>query len=566
VGAIAPGVPGGGRYPPALMGSSDQDFLWWRDGVVYQIYPRSFADGNGDGVGDLRGIIERLDYLNDGAGGGLGVDAIWLSPIYPSPMHDFGYDIQDYCDIAAEFGTMDDFRELLSEAHRRGIRVVMDLVMNHCSSEHPWFVEARSSRESPKRDWFIWHDGKPGGGPPNNWKAAFGGRAWTWDAHTRQYYLHSFLKEQPDVNWRNPDLARAMHDMMRFWLDLGVDGFRLDVINWFIKDAELRDNPTKAFGLRPYDRHVHLYDRNRPESIDLVRDIRRTVDAYPERMTVGEVFVESPGDPALPARYYAGGEGLHMAFNFAFLYTGWAAEGFAHAVDRWESLLWPGLWPNYTLSNHDQPRAFTRYGEVEGCRGRARLLAAMLLTLRGTPFLYYGEEIGMKNGRIPRARLQDPVGKQYWPFHPGRDPARTPMQWSDAPFAGFSPQEPWLPVNDDYREVNVRAQEQAPDSLLHWYRHLIRLRRAEPALRRGAYRRLVQDHPEVFAYGRELGDQRLLVALNFARRPRAVRLPEGARWERLLSSDPSVPDSLPAGEHPLEPYGVRVVRRVGGAP
>jgi alpha-glucosidase len=544
------------------MGSHDE-FLWWRDGVIYQIYPRSFADGNGDGIGDLRGVIERLDYLNDGAGGGLGVDALWLSPINPSPMHDFGYDISDYRDIAKEFGTLDDFRELLTEAHRRGIRIVMDLVMNHCSSEHPWFVEARASRQSPKRDWFIWHDGKPDGSPPNNWMAAFGGRAWTWDEGTQQYYLHSFLKEQPDVNWRNPELARAMHDMVRYWLDMGVDGFRMDVVNWFIKDDQFRDNPTKLLVGRPYDRQVHLYDRNRPESIDVMRQVRRTLDAYPDRMAVGEVFVEPPGDPALPAQYYAGGEGLHMAFNFAFLYTGWAADSFAHAVDRWESLLWPDLWPNYTLSNHDQPRAFSRYGEVECARGRARVLAAMLLTLRGTPFLYYGEEIGMKNGRIGRAHLQDPLGKQYWPFHPGRDPARTPMQWSAAPHAGFSTAEPWLPVNDDYTDVNVEAQERVPDSLLHWYRRLIQLRKREPTLRRGSYRRLVQDDADVLAYGREHEGDRILVALNFARRPRTVRLPEGARWQCLLSSDASVSETLAAGAHPLEPYAVRILRRLG---
>jgi alpha-glucosidase len=538
------------------------DYLWWRDGVVYQIYPRSFADSNGDGIGDLRGIIQHLDYLNDGAGGGLGVDAIWLSPIYPSPMHDFGYDIRDYCGISPEYGTMDDFRELLAEAHRRGIRIVMDLVMNHCSSEHPWFVEARASRESPKRDWFIWHDGKPGGGPPNNWHAAFGGSAWGWDRHTRQYYLHSFLKEQPDLNWRNPELEHAMYDMMRFWLDMGVDGFRLDVANWFIKDAELRDNPTHWRGLRPYDRQEHVYDRNRPETLQIMRKVRQVVDAYPERMTVGEVFVMPPGDPALPAQYYAGGEGLHMAFNFAFLYTGWHADGFARAVDRWESLLWPDLWPNYTLSNHDQPRACSRYGEVECARGRGRVMAAMLLTLRGTPFLYYGEEIGMKSARVPRARLQDPLGKRYWPVHPGRDPARTPMQWSSAPFAGFSPCEPWLPVNDDYGAVNVEAQQADPSSLLGWHRQLIALRRHTPALHRGAYRRLVQDDADVFAYAREHEGERILVALNFARRDRTVALPEGAGWQVLLSSAPSVEGTLHAGPHPLEPYGVRILRRV----
>jgi alpha-glucosidase len=540
---------------------------WWSLAVVYQIYPRSFADGDGDGVGDLRGIIEHLDYLNDGTDASLGVDAIWLSPIYPSPMRDAGYDVSDYCAISPEFGTMDDFRELVARAHARGIRVVMDLVMNHCSSDHPWFVEARASRESPRRDWFVWHDGKreAGRAPPNNWLAMFGGTAWEWEPGTRQYYLHSFLKEQPDFNWRNPDLKQAMWEVMRFWLEIGVDGFRLDVINWFLKDAELRDNPRRWKGLRPYDRQVHLYDRNRPETIGLVTEIRAVVDAYANRMTVGEVYVEPPGDPELPAQYYARGAGLHMAFNFAFLHCAWGAENFARAVDRWETLLGAEGWPNYTLSNHDQARAFTRY-EKRGSRleseGRARVAAAMLLTLRGTPFLYYGEEIGMSCRRIPRARLRDPLGKRYWPFHPGRDIARTPMQWSAGPQAGFtSAGASWLPVADDHERINVAAQREDPASLFAWYRTLIHLRGREGALRRGTYRRTPQPSPDVFGYVRECRGQRVAVLLNFDARPRRAEIPDAAGpWKTLIGSSERG-KKLKPGPTELAGYEVVIAKR-----
>jgi alpha-glucosidase len=537
---------------------------WWKDGVVYQIYPRSFADASGDGVGDLRGILEHLDHLNDGTTESLGVDAIWLSPIYPSPMRDAGYDISDYCAIAPEFGTMADFDRLLREAHRRGIRVILDLVLNHCSAEHPWFVDARSRRDSPKRDWFLWSDGRPSGrrGPPNDWLAMFGGSAWQWDEGSGQLYMHSFLAEQPDFNWRNPELKRALWDVMRFWLDRGVDGFRLDVVNWFVKDASLRDNPRQWRGLRPYDRQVHLYDRNRPETVELTREIRAVVDAYPDRMTVGEVYVAPPGDPALAAQYYAAGAGLHLAFNFAFLYCAWSAEAFAGAVDRWEALLGPDLWPNYTLSNHDQTRSFTRYAtrDPEEGEARARVAAAMLLTLRGTPFLYYGEEIGMSCRRIPRARLRDPIGIRYWPFHPGRDVARTPMQWSAAEGAGFSVAEPWLPVQADRARVNVADQRRNAASLLSWYRRLVHLRRREPALHRGTYLRLAQTTADVFGYLREHDGEQVAVLLNFSRRRRPAAVPDGA-WEIVVSTSSRV-GTASGGKLDLLGYEVVIAKRI----
>jgi alpha-glucosidase len=371
--------------------------------------------------------------------------------------------------------------------------------------------------------------------------------------------LHTFLKEQPDVNWRNPQLQNAMEDVIRFWLNLGVDGFRLDVVNWFVKDQQFRNNPYRRWGLRPYDWQQHLYDRNRPETLEIMKQIRTVVDEYPDRMTVGEVYTEPPGDPELVARYYGQGEGLHMAFNFAFLFCPWRAAAFAQAVERWEALLGPDLWPNYTLSNHDQPRAFSRYARGQDSLARARLAAAMLLTLRGTPFVYYGEEIGMRNSRIPHGRLQDPVGKRYWPFHPGRDGERTPMQWDNSLNSGFSQTEPWLPVHKDYQTVNVAAQQQAPGSLLNWYRALIQLRQSEPALHSGRYRcRGMQD--DIFCFQRQLDNDIIVVALNFAAQERAVSLPPDYTWQTLLSSQFPKDQRLETNNVRLQRYGVLIAK------
>ena len=532
---------------------------WWQTAVFYQIYPRSFADSNGDGIGDLPGITAKLDYLAD-----LGIDAIWLSPVYPSPNVDCGYDVSDYKAIGCEYGTMDDFKTLLSEAHRRGIRLIMDLVLNHTSNEHPWFLEAASSRDNPKREWYIWQDGRPGSRPgskpqpPNNWRASFGGRAWEWDAHTQQYYLHSFTTEQPDVNWRNPELRAAMYDVIRFWLDLGVDGFRLDVVNWFVHDDQFRSNPYKI-GRRPYDMQHHTYDRNHPLNIEVMKEIRTIVDSYPDRMTIGEVYTEPPGNLDLVVPYYGQGQGLHMAFNFAFLYCDWKAARFAEEIEKWEASLGPQLWPNYTLSNHDQPRTCSRYGKNEEIIPRARVAAALLLTLRGTPFLYYGEEIGMSDGRIPRAALKDPVGIRYWPFNPGRDPARTPMQWDNSLNAGFSTGEPWLPVNDNYSQVNVSVQENDQTSLLNWYRQLLRLRHRQPLLQTGAYRTVMADL-DTFIYERRLDNDRVLIALNFANRPRSAQLPEPASWEILFAYPATTGQIVDEPHITLAPYAVLIAR------
>ncbi|MCG2770217.1 MAG: DUF3459 domain-containing protein [Anaerolineae bacterium] len=528
------------------------DFLWWRDGVIYQIYPRSFADSNGNGIGDLPGIIEHLDYLNNGTPDSLGVDAIWLSPVYPSPMHDFGYDVSNYHDIHPDFGTLEDFGRLVEEAHKRGIRIVMDWVMNHSSHEHAWFVESRSSRDNPKRDWYIWHDGGGPGKPPNNWQAVFGGSSWTWDEATGQYYLHLFLPEQPDLNWRNPEIHEALFDELHFWLDRGVDGFRLDVASAYYKDAELRNNPFRL-GLRPYDRQHHIHDWNQPETHGVIRDLRKLLDQYPERMAVGEV---SRGHIV---EYYGNGQDeFHLNFNFDFLHQSWDPRGFQRMVQQWETGLPPGAWPCYVLSNHDVTRHYSRYAAGRWSDARAKVAATMLLTLRGTPFLYYGEEIGMRQGRIPHAQIQDPPGKRYWPLYKGRDGCRTPMQWNDWPNAGFTTGSPWLPVNADHPLVNVAAESQDPNSVLSFYRRLIWLRKATPALQRGSYTSLIGQPVGQLAYLRQTEDQAVLVCLNFFSRPATVEFDPAMLptlgWRVLLSSVSREDDRVLGSRIELAPF------------
>jgi glycosidase len=491
---------------------------WWQDGVVYQIYPRSFMDSNSDGVGDLEGIRQRLDHL-----AWLGIDAVWLSPISPSPMADFGYDVADYCDVEPLFGDLAGFDRLQDEARQRGIRLILDWVPNHTSDQHAWFQESRSGRSSPKRDWYVWRDPKPDGSPPNNWQSVFGGGAWELDEASGQSYLHSFLKEQPDLNWRNPEVVAAMHDVLRFWLDRGVGGFRIDVIHKIAKDPELRDNPPHESGHPGYLGQQHIHDENHPDTPEYLRGIRRVLDEYDARMAVGEVFIV---DPEVAASYYVNGEGLHLAFNFAFLRAPWSAATFRRETEDFEAALPQGCWPDLVLSNHDVPRHASRYDDPVLGEARARVAATMLLTLRGTPFLYYGEEIGMRNVAIPDDQILDPVGIHIHPAV-GRDGERTPMQWSPESGAGFSEGTPWLPIGPDADARNVEAQREDPTSLLCLYRDLLALRRATPALHRGAYRSL--EAPEdVFAYERRADASRVLVALNFSGGERRVKLGAGA--------------------------------------
>ncbi|HZS10931.1 MAG TPA: alpha-glucosidase [Nitrospirales bacterium] len=526
---------------------------WWRREVIYQIYPWSFQDSNGDGIGDLAGITARLDHLR-----ALGIGGIWLSPIYPSPMHDFGYDVSEHCAIDPRFGTLEDFDRLLQESHRRGIRVLMDLVLNHTSDQHPWFLEARVSRDSAKRDWYYWADPVGRGWrrrPPNNWQAVFGGSAWAWDAATEQYYLHSFLKEQPDLNWRNPEVQSAMEQVARFWLDREVDGFRLDAINWIGKDVQWPSNPSAAgrdrFRMRSYLRQLHQHDRDQPETHEALRALRKIIDQYPETVLVGEASADTPGGPA--AFYGDGTDELHLVFNFRLLKARWGAESFRQVIDEWERAVPSPGWPTQVLSNHDQSRHATRHsrGVSERQRDRrARMAALLLLTLRGTPFLYYGEEIGMCDGRLRYRDLRDPYTKRYWPFSPGRDPARTPMQWDATPQAGFTTGRPWLPVSADPDRINVAAQCDDPDSLLTLYRRLIHLRRTSPALLDGEYEDLLPEHPTCLVYRRALPAavpvDAWIIAANLSPRPQFVELKLITPTCRVhVSTDPLAPLDRP---------------------
>jgi alpha-glucosidase len=506
---------------------------WWQKGIIYQIYPRSFADSNGDGVGDLPGVISRLDYLS-----WLGVDAIWLSPIYPSPMADFGYDISDYCNIHPLFGTLEDFDKLLAEAHRRDIRVILDFVPNHTSDQHPWFKESRASRHNPKRDWYIWRDPAPGGGPPNNWLSNFGGSAWALDDATGQYYYHAFLKEQPDVNWRNPQLRNAMHDVLRFWLERGVDGFRVDVIWHIVKDSEFRDNPRNPGyqpGQNPHHEVISTYEADRPEVHDIIAGMRKVLDSYPSRMMVGEVYLPIE---RMVAYYGEGGAGEHMPFNFQLITLPWNVHTIANAIATYEKSLPSYGWPNWVLGNHDNPRIGSRIGSAQ-----ARVAAMLLLTLRGTPTMYYGDEICMTDVPIPPEAVQDPFEKNVPGMRLGRDPQRTPMQWDASPNAGFSPSSattmPWLPIASDYAKINVVAQREDPRSSLNLYRKLIQFRRAEPALSIGSYRELAIQ-ADLLAYERRdpIGVRRFLIVLNFGNQPQTMKLADAgiARRCRVVLS------------------------------
>jgi len=504
-----------------------EKFLWWRDGAIYQIYPRSFRDSTGDGIGDLQGIIQGLDYLAD-----LGVDAIWLSPVYPSPDVDFGYDVSDYRDIDPKFGTLADFKRLVRAAEKRDIRVIMDLVLNHSSDLHEWFIQSCSSRENPYRDWYIWRNAGARGAPPNNWHSVFGGRAWQWDRDTGQYYYHMFYKEQPDFNWRNPAVRRELLDVFQFWLDLGVKGFRLDVFNAYFKDDQFRDNPVKPFGVRPFERQEHLYDADRPELFSVLEEIRAILDEYWDAYAIGETFLCSPQKAAS----YSGDRLLHQTFNFKFLECGWNAGQFWEAVEEWQQVLGPQKWPSYVLNNHDVRRAGSRYGIGED-DARLKVAAAMLLTLRGTPFLYYGEEIGMREIRLSRSQLKDPIGRRYWPLFKGRDGCRAPMQWDASPGAGFSGGQPWLPLHPDFQSRNVQSQGEDSRSLLNFYRQLLALRRETPALVRGELRFLSDLPGGVLGYTREHGSSRAVVLLNFRRTAaRCVLYVERQLYLKTLSS------------------------------
>lgn len=498
---------------------------WWQRGVIYQIYPLSFADQNGDGLGDLNGIRARLEHLV-----WLGVDALWISPIYPSPLADFGYDVSDYCDVDPRFGTLAEFDALLAQAHQLGLRVILDFIPNHSSDQHPWFVESKSLRASARRDWYIWRDPGPDGGPPNNWLSEFGGPAWTFDERTGQYYYHAFLKQQPDLNWRNPAVQNAMFDVLRFWLNRGVDGFRIDAIHHLFKDERLRDNPNNPdfrAGMSPRRRHLRQFTTDLPDVQDAVREMRRLIAPFGDRVLIGEAWLPFE---RLMAYYGAQLDGFHLPFNFHLIGTRWEATALRELVDAYEALLPVGAWPNWVLGNHDRSRLASRLGAAQ-----ARVAAVLLCTLRGTPTLYYGDEIGMCDVPIPPDAVRDPYERNVPGLGLGRDPERTPMQWSNAPYAGFSSARPWLPIAADHATNNVEAQKRDPASLLSLYRLLLGLRRERPTLSRGAYAALGVAG-DVFGFVRTAGTQRDAVLLNLKAVPQRVEWPSVSSAARILVS------------------------------
>lgn len=508
---------------------TDKENIWWKKDVVYQIYPRSFKDNDGDGVGDLKGIKEKLDYLQK-----LGIQAIWISPIYPSPMADFGYDVSDYTGIHPLFGTMEDFDDLLKAIHRRGMKLILDLVPNHSSNQHPWFQESRSSKDNPKRDWYIWKDPAPDGGTPNNWLSVFGGSGWEYDEKTEQYYYHAFLKEQPDLNWRNPEVQKAMFDVMRFWLKKGVDGFRVDVMWHMIKDDQFRNdppNPEYKEGMNSYSRLLPTYSTDQDEVHDIVAKMRKVIDEFDERLLIGEIY--------LPihklVRYYGHeNEGAHLPFNFQLLQLPWKAEEINIAINEYEGALPKNGWPNWVLGNHDKSRIASRVGKEQ-----AKIAAMLLLTLRGTPTIYYGDELGMEDVDIPEDKIRDPQALNEPGVGRSRDPERTPMQWDDSRNAGFSKGEPWLPLMDSYEELNVETLWDEEDSMLELYRKLLKVRSREPVLQVGNYIPVYTKN-DLLAYIREHENDRFLIILNLGSSESNFEPDLDWTGKVIISTDPEV--------------------------
>ncbi|MEJ7136887.1 alpha-amylase family glycosyl hydrolase [Amphibiibacter pelophylacis] len=517
---------------------------WWRGGVIYQIYPRSYGDSNGDGIGDLPGITARLDYVAS-----LGVDAIWLSPFFKSPMKDFGYDVSDYCDVDPMFGTLDDFRALLDKAHRLGLKVMIDQVLSHTSDVHPWFVESRSSRDNAKADWYVWADAKDDGTPPNNWLSIFGGSAWQWDTRRRQYYLHNFLASQPDLNFHNKAVQDALLTTVKFWLDLGVDGYRLDTANFYFHSQSLKDNPPRGMpqgedpavnSVNPYAWQWHHYDKSQPENLAFLRRLRTLLNAYPDTTMVGEI-----GDDdglARVAEYTSGGDKLHMAYCFDLLGGVHDAPGLHAIFSRFHSL-GGDSWPSWALSNHDCVRVGSRWRGADTPVALKRLGGALQLALMGSPCLYQGDELGLPEADIAFEDLQDPYGITMWPDFKGRDGCRTPMPWSaQAPHAGFgtpAATAPWLPVAQPHLALAVDQQEGDPASVLSTYRRLLHWRKQQPALLHGA-ETLLPVHPQVLGLVREAPQQKLLALFNFSDAPASLPLPAGWEAARIVQqSEPT---------------------------
>jgi len=516
-----------GVHPTAAAQAASQPTgnEWWRHAVIYEIYPRSFQDSNGDGIGDLKGIASRLDYLHD-----LGIDAIWLTPIYPSPGVDYGYDISNYTAIDPVYGTMADFENLVAEAKKRNIRILMDYVINHTSDQNPWFVESRSSRDNPKRNWYVWHDGKgetatDKGQPPNNWQSWFGGSAWQWDEKTRQYYYHYFYVQQPDLNWRNPEVRKAMYGVLDFWMQRGTAGFRIDAVSRLFEDPELRNDPYlpghNAYG----DRNIqHKYTDDLPEVHDVLKEVRGVVDKYPgDPVLVTEA--DEPNVAALTKMYGEHNDEVQLPMDFQIADVNeLSAPRFRELFNEIESNTAHGQ-PEYFFSNHDQRRQWDRYGDGKHNDEIAKLMAVLELTTRGTPQMYYGEELGMRTTDPARIEdVHDPIGKRGWPKEKGRDGERTPMQWTDGSNAGFTSPgvKPWLPIPPSAKEDNVEVESKDPNSIYNAYKRLLSLRKTNPALRDGTQTTINNNDPDVFAFLRRDGDATVLVALNMSAKSRTV--------------------------------------------
>ena len=530
--------------------SSDRD--WWKRAVFYEIYPRSFADSNGDGVGDLKGITSKLDYLKD-----LGIDAIWITPCFPSPQVDFGYDVSDYENIDPMYGTLADFDELAREAKKRNIHIILDFVVNHTSDQHPWFLDSKSSRSSAHRDWYIWRDGKGPGEPPNNWVSTFGGSAWKFDSATNQYYYHYFYPEQPDLNWRNPAVQEAMFDVTRWWYKRGVSGFRLDAVDTLFEDPNLHDNPIIGPGVNAFgDPHEqNKYNTKLPEVHDVLRGLRKIADEY-AAVLIGETWT---ADIAELSQYYGEHDNelqLPMDFLFATVNKLSPSE-FRKQIAAINSA---SGWPTFVIGNHDIPRSYDRYGDGEHNDEIAKQMAALYLTLRGTPILYYGEEIGMKTTPpIRKADVKDPIGRTGWPKEKGRDGERTPMQWNGTGNAGFTTGTPWLPVPDTYKKRNVAEETKDPASILNFYTQLLHLRHTNDSLLNGSYKAINKSNSNVLSYLRLNGNHGVLVVLNMSSVPQKVHLQLKANGfssaKALLVSGPF---NLVTNHLSLPPFGVFV--------
>ena len=533
---------------------------WWRGGVIYQIYPRSYQDSNGDGIGDLPGITRRLEHIAR-----LGADGIWLSPFFKSPMKDFGYDISNYCDVDPMFGTLADFKALVARAHELGLKVMIDQVYSHCSDQHPWFVESRASKTNAKADWFVWADARDDGNPPNNWLSIFGGSAWQWDTRRRQYYLHNFLTSQPDLNFHNPQVQDAVLASVKFWLEFGVDGYRLDVVNFYFHDQQLRSNPGRGMPdgsdpavspVNPYAWQWHHFDKSRPENLVFLQRLRALVDSYPDTTMVGEI-----GDDdglARVAEYTGGGDKLHMAYCFDLLGEPHSAPYLHGVFTRFNEVVGSG-WPCWALTNHDIPRVATRWGGKSPAPGLLRLAAALQLSLRGTACLYQGDELGLPEADVAFEDLQDPYGIAMWPEYKGRDGCRTPMPWSAADAdlgfgADCSRVKPWLPVAESQRALAVDLQEADADSLLHHYRHLLHWRRGQPALIHGEMQ-LLPRHEQVLAFVRGHGEQRVLCAFNLSDRAATLALPVGLPAAMVIDGSGLRGAHVQGAQITFEPWG-----------